>query len=88
MKAYKQPAPTNPRVGDHHQDSLNAVREGREAGSPFEYGGRLTEIALLGAIAIRFPGQELLWNTDEAKFTNLSEANAWLNPPYRQGWSL
>jgi predicted dehydrogenase len=88
MKAYKQPAPKIPRVGDHHQDWLDAIRENRQSGSPFEYGGRLTEIALVGAIAIRFPGQELLWNGDEARFTNLSEANAWLSPPYRQGWRL
>jgi predicted dehydrogenase len=32
MKAYKQPAPKIPRVGDHHQDWLDAIRENRQSG--------------------------------------------------------
>jgi predicted dehydrogenase len=41
LKGWKRPDETIPRVkdGNHHMDFLNAVREGRPAGSPFEYGG-------------------------------------------------
>ena len=90
MKAYKRPEPTIPRVprGDHQHDWLNAIREGRQAGSPFEYGGRLTEVGLLGVIAIRMTGQKLQYDEKAVRFTNNDEANRWLNPPYRSGWSL
>jgi len=88
MQEYERPEPTIPRVPGHHQDWLDAVREGRQAGSNFDYGGPLTEIALLGAIAIKFPGVKLAWDADKMCFTNCDEANAYVAPPYRQGWSL
>lgn len=89
MKAYKRPEPKIPRVrGGHQQDWLNAVREGRQAGSPFEYGGRLSEIGLLGVIAIRMTGKKLEYDEKAMRFTNSDEANRWLNPPCRSGWSL
>ena len=42
-------------------------------------------MALLGAIAIRFPGQTLQWNERAARFTNNDAANAYVNPPLSQG---
>jgi hypothetical protein len=82
------PAKTIERVKNHHWDWLEAIRNGREAGSNFDYGGRLTQIALLGAIAIRFPGQTLKWDDRATRFTNNNDANALVNPPYRKGWKL
>lgn len=77
-----------PRVKSHAWDWIEAIRTGRQAGSNFGYGGPLTQAALLGAIAVRFPGQTLHWNNKAAKFTNHKEANAYVNPPYRKGWKL
>lgn len=90
MKEYKKPEMKIPRIAgqNHHQDWLDAVRANRQAGSSFDYGGPLTEIALLGAIAIRFPGEELKWDGEAARFTNLAEANAYVAPAFREGWSL
>jgi predicted dehydrogenase len=90
MKAYKQPEPKIPRVrGGHGGDFIQAVREGRKAGSDFFlYGGPLTEIAMLGVVALKMPGTKLLWDGASAKFTNNAAANAYLNPPYRAGWTL
>ncbi len=88
MREYEQPEPSIPRVPGHHQDWLAAIREGRRAGSDFDYGGPLTEIALLGVIAIHFPGTTLEWDADAARFTNCDEANPYVNPPYREGWTL
>jgi predicted dehydrogenase len=76
------------RVKNHAWDWIEAIRNGRAAGSNFGYGGRLTQVALLGAIAIRFPGQTLNWDTQKARFTNHEPANAYINPAYRKGWSL
>jgi hypothetical protein len=88
MQAYEQPEPHLPRVADHHQDWVNAVRSGTQAGSNFDYGGPLTEIALLGAIAIRMLGQTLEWDAEQMRFTNCEQANQLLDPPYRAGWTL
>jgi predicted dehydrogenase len=77
-----------PRVRNHAWDWLEAIRTGRQAGSSFAYGGPLTQAALLGAIAIRFPGQTLNWDERNTLFTNNDAANAYLNPSYREGWSL
>jgi predicted dehydrogenase len=87
MKAYQQPAPWIPRVPDHHQDFLLAIREGRRAGSDFAaYGGPLTEIALLGIISMNFPGRKLAWDAGKVRFTDCEEANRYIEPPYRDGW--
>ena len=88
MKAYQRPPQTLPRVRNHHDDWLSAVKTGGKAGSHFDYGGPLTEVALLGAIAIRRLGQKLEWDAAAARFTNCPEANQFVNPPYRQGWTL
>ena len=88
MDAYKRPAKTIPRVKEHHLDWLQAIRNGTKAGSDFSYGGPLTELALLGVIAIKMAGTKLDWDGPNMRFTNSLEANQFLNPPYRAGWSL
>ena len=88
MRAYKRPAPSIPRVKNHYEDWISAIRNGTKSGSNFDYGGPLVEIALLGVIAIRLLGQELKWDGAAGKFTNSEAANMMLNPPYREGWSL
>jgi len=89
MKAYQLPEKTIPRTRGHHEDWVDAIREGRKAGSDFaDYGGPLTEIALLGMIAIWYPTQTLRWDAEKMQFTNFSEANKQLTPEYRKGWTL
>ena len=82
------PAEKIPRLKGHAWDWAEAIRTGRKAGSNFDYGGPLTQVALLGLIAIRFPGQTLKWDNQRARFTNHEAANAYVNPAYRKGWSL
>jgi predicted dehydrogenase len=88
MKAYKLPPQKIARVKGHHEDWLRAIREGGKAGSDFSYGGPLTELAMLGVIALKLPGTKLEWDAANMRFTNNEEANQHLNPPYRQGWTL
>ena len=77
----------HPRVkGSHQQDWLDAIREGRPAGSDFDYGGSLTEIALLGIIAMQYPGKRLEWDAKAVKFTNHDAANSLVSPKWRPGW--
>jgi hypothetical protein len=88
MDAYHKPAKSIPRAKEHHQDWLQAIRKGAQAGSDFSYGGPLTEIALLGIIAIKMGGQKLEWDGPAGRFRNSSLANQYLRSPYREGWGL
>ena len=82
------PAEKIPRVQGHAWDWAEAIRTGRQAGSNFDYGGPLTQLAMLGLIAIRFPGQTLEWDDKAVRFTNHRAANALLKSKYRNGWRL
>jgi hypothetical protein len=89
MKKYQRPEKKLPRGLEHHRDWLDAIRGGRKAGSDFTaYGGPLTELAMLGVIAIKLPGTKLEWDAEKMQFTNSPEANQFVNPPYRDGWTL
>jgi len=88
MKEYKPPPRTIPRSAGHHVEWVAACKGGKPAGSNFDYGGPLTEIALLGIIAMRCKGRRLLWSAEKMEFTNDKEANRYLHFPYRKGWTL
>jgi predicted dehydrogenase len=88
MDAYKKPPETLPRVTSHQGDWLRAIRNRTKAGSDFSYGGPLTEIALLGLIALKMPGTRLQWDAPKMRFPHCPEANQYLAPPYRKGWKL
>ena len=42
---------------------------------------------LLGVVALRVEGK-LEWDTAKMRFTNNAEANKYLKPTFRKGWSL
>lgn len=72
----------------HFQDWLMACKGYRRNASNLDYGGPLTEIALLGNIAHHMPGTELQWDAKNMVFPNAPEANQYLHYPYRDGWTL
>ncbi|MEI7955834.1 MAG: Gfo/Idh/MocA family oxidoreductase [Verrucomicrobiota bacterium] len=89
MQAYKRPDKSLPRVkAGHYRDWLDAIREGRQASSPFDYGARLSEVGLLGIVAIRMSGQKLIYDEKAMRFTNNEGANKFLSPQFRNGWNL
>jgi hypothetical protein len=89
MKEYKLPPKTLPRInGGHEQDWIIACKGGRPACSNFDYSGPLTETVVMGNLAIRRLGVKLAWDGENMKVTNDDEANKYVNPPYRKGWSL
>ncbi|HVC93427.1 MAG TPA: Gfo/Idh/MocA family oxidoreductase [Pirellulales bacterium] len=87
MAAYKEPLPTLPRSIGHRQEWLQACRGGGPAGSNFDYAGPLTELVLLGNIALRVD-KKLNWDAEKFQFTNAPEANKLLHREYRDGWTL
>jgi predicted dehydrogenase len=91
---YKPPAPTLPRSIGHYKEWIEAARGGKPAGSNFDWAGPLTEVVLLGNVALRVQLREkltrakLLWDPTGFRFTNVPEANEFLGRQYREGWSL
>jgi predicted dehydrogenase len=86
--AYTRPAASLPRSKGHHEDWIEACKGGPPATSNFNYGGPLTEVALLGVLAMRFNGQSLEWNGPALKVTNQPEAERFIKLDYRKGWTL
>ncbi|MGA2035037.1 MAG: Gfo/Idh/MocA family oxidoreductase [Thermoguttaceae bacterium] len=92
MKAYRQPAKSLERIPDgqagHERDWVRACKGGRPASSNFDYSGPLSEMVLMGNLAVRYPNRKLLWDGEKMAVTNDAEANAYVRPHYRQGWSM
>ena len=87
MKAYKMPPKTLPRSIGHHKEWVEACKGGKPTGSNFDHAGPLTEVVLLGNIAIR-TGKKLYWDGPNMMITNVPQANAYLHRSYREGWTL
>ena len=92
MTAFTRPPKTLPRVPDgaqgHEKNWLDAIRTHGQATSNFDYAGPFTEVVLLGNVALRFPGQRLMWDGANMQVTNVPEANQFVKPEFRTGWSL
>ncbi len=92
MKAYDRPTKTLARVkdgsGGHERDWVRACKDGKPASSSFEYGGPLTEMVLLGVLAMRLKNTMLEWDGANMKVTNCDEADKYIRPAFREGWTL
>ena len=92
MKKYKRPRKTLERIPEgldgHEKDWIRACKGGKPASSNFEYSGPLSEAVLMGNLAVRFPGRQLLWNGEAMEVTNDKDANAYVRREYRDGWHL
>jgi predicted dehydrogenase len=79
-----------PRVAvSHEMNWVQACKGQATASSPFEYAAPLTEVMLLGIIALRAgQGRKVLYDGDNMRVTNVPEVNQFLTREYRSGWSL
>ncbi len=73
---------------NHYTSWAHACLGDGKTHSNFDYAGPLTETVLLGAIAIRFPKEQLLWDSKAVEFTHHADATARLTKAYRAGWAL
>jgi predicted dehydrogenase len=88
FRDYRPPAPTLPRSPGHHAEWIRACKGGPPAMSNFpEYSGLLTEIVLLGNVAIRV-GKRVVWNSEKLQAVDLPAANQYIHREYRKGWEL
>jgi predicted dehydrogenase len=87
-----QVAKTLPRVtGDidgHEKDWIRGCKDGKLPSSNFDNSGPLSEMVLMGNLAVRHPNRLLQWNGEKMEVTNDKDANSYVRRQYRQGWSL
>ena len=85
LRAHPVPK-TIPRIkGGHYQGWLDHIRSGQPCSSNFAYGGALSELAVLGALAIR-SGKSLDWDAAGMRVRNAPELNPFLHHQTRLGW--
>lgn len=87
FRDFEQPAKTMPRCNDHYREWTQACKSGGRTVCPIEFGCEMTEMALLGAMALR-TRRVLAWDAENMRVTNHADANKLVDPPYRKGWSL
>ena len=87
MKDYKFPPELLTRSPGHYRDWIRAAKGGDPGCSNFSIAAPFTEWILLGTIALRFPGK-LEWDSAKMRITNNAEANKYIRPAFRKGWSL
>jgi len=89
MQSYGVPPKTLPRSPGHDEEWVAACRGGPPAGSNFvDHSGLLSEVCMLGNVAVRAAGKRLEWDGPNLKITNDEAANQLLHREYREGWSL
>jgi hypothetical protein len=87
MKDYNFPQPILTRSPGHYHDWIRACKGGEAACSNFSVAGPFTEWIALGVISLHFEGK-LEWDPVKMRITNNLEANKYLRPSFRKGWSF
>ena len=91
--AIAQTIPRNPHKGDndlrHHLEWIDAIKAGKPENcySRFAVGAQLTEIMLLGCVALR-AGKKIEWDGPNMVAKNCPEAAPFIKRENRAGWKL
>ena len=72
----------------HWMEWMHAAKYGTQPSCNWEYGAHITELCLLGNIAIAHHGTQLRSDGNTRKFVNSESANATFTRPRRKGWEL
>ena len=85
--SYGKPPEKLPRIPgeEHEMNWVNAAKGKTQASSPFEYAAKLTEVMLLGVVALR-AGKKIEYDGAAMRVTNVPAANDYLSRQYRQSW--
>jgi len=81
-----KPTPIEPI--DHWHQWVDACLGKGQASAPFSYAAHLTEVALLGNIALQFQNETLEWDGERMRFPSRPEAERLLGSPQRTGWEI
>ncbi|MGB2664891.1 MAG: Gfo/Idh/MocA family oxidoreductase [Candidatus Acidiferrum sp.] len=69
----------------HELNWVDAAKGKGETDSPFSYAAKLSEVMLLGVVALR-AGRKINYDGANMRITNVPDANQYLTRQYRQGW--
>jgi len=84
---YVEPKPTLSRSPGHHAEWIDACKTGKPTGTNFDYSSQLTELVLLGNVALR-AGRRIEWDAAGLRVTNGSFDDLFIHREYRPGWAL
>src|SRR2546428_4269541 len=94
-EAIRHVPQTIPRLPSSNNDQmqkkewLDAIRGGQPAYSNFDIAAYLTEIILLGCVAMRVGvGKRLDWDGPNMKAKNTAASDPFVKREYRKGWTL
>jgi hypothetical protein len=89
FKDYQPPAPTLPRApqDNHYLEWVQACKTGSPTMSNFEFAGLVTEVVLLGNVAL-LTGEKIEFDPATMKAKGCPEAERYIRREYRKGWSL
>jgi hypothetical protein len=95
MRDYKFPEPLltrSPHAGAngnlaHYRDWIRACKGGDPACSNFNNAAPFVEWMLLGVISLRVEGK-IEYDPVKMQITNNKDANKYLKPTFRKGWSF
>ncbi|MGA2747909.1 MAG: Gfo/Idh/MocA family oxidoreductase [Verrucomicrobiota bacterium] len=71
----------------HHQEWIAACKGGAPGYSNFDIAAYLTEIILLGCVAMR-AGRKLEWDGPNMRARNAPETAEFVHPAFRKGWHI
>jgi hypothetical protein len=71
----------------HHQEWIAACKGGAPGYSNFDIAAYITEIILLGCVAMR-TGKKLQWDGPNMLALNAPEASQFVHPSFRDGWTM
>ena len=86
-KDFQPPPKVVPRSPGHYVEWIQACKGGAPALSNFDYAGALTEMVLLGNVALR-AGRRVEWDPEKLQARNAPEAARFIRREYRPGWTL
>jgi hypothetical protein len=87
-EAAKAVPETIPRSPGHNKEWLNMIRDGTPAYSNFNIAAYLTEIILLGVVALKVgPGKAMEWDGPNMRSPNRPEAAQFVRRNNRSGWT-
>jgi predicted dehydrogenase len=85
--AFEAPRPTLARSPGHHAEWIDACKTGKPTGTSFDYAGPLTEVVLLGNVALR-TGRPIDWDGPGMRATSGSADALFIHRDNRAGWAL
>ena len=85
---FQDPPKTMRRANEHYKEWTQACKTGASTVCPVEFGCEMTELGLLGTLALR-TGKLLEWDSGNMRVTNQGDdVNIHVDTPYRKGWEI